>query len=111
SKRDWSSDVCSSDLVNTIANENISDGTEFVNHANQTTVNPNNPDHPKDCPSDAKVITPKQKGTLPLTGSQSRGILTVIGLIMMSVAGFAVWRGKSFKKSEDNEGTSDSTAK
>ncbi len=98
-------------LVNTIANENISDGTEFVNHANQTTVNPNNPDHPKDNPSDAKVITPKQKGTLPLTGSQSRGILTVLGLIMMSIAGFAVWRGKSFKKSEDNEGTSDSTAK
>lgn len=98
-------------LVNTIANENISDGTEFVNHANQTTVNPNNPDHPKDNPSDAKVVTPKQKGTLPLTGSQSRGILTVIGLVMMSIAGFAVWRGKSFKKSEDNEGTSDSTAK
>lgn len=98
-------------LVNTIANENISDGTEFVNHANQTTVNPNNPDHPKDNPSDAKVITPKQKGTLPLTGSQSRGILTVLGLIMMSIAGFAVWRGKSFKKSEDNEGSSDSTAK
>lgn len=98
-------------LVNTIANENISDGTEFVNHANQTTVNPNNPDKPKDNPSDAKVVTPKQKGTLPLTGSQSRGILTVIGLIMMSIAGFAVWRGKSFKKSEDNEGTSDSTAK
>lgn len=98
-------------LVNTIANENISDGTEFVNHANQTTVNPKTPDKPKDNNSDAKVVTPKQKGTLPLTGSQSRGILTVIGLIMMSIAGGVVFGVKKFKKSEDKEGISDSTAK
>lgn len=67
-------------------------------------------DKPKDT-NEVTVKTTKQKGALPLTGSQSRGILTVLGLIMMSIAGAVVFGVKKFKKSEDNEGTSDSTAK
>ena len=93
-------------MVKTRASEDIKEGATFVNHANQTVINPKNPEELKDNKSEAQVSTPqetpqppqkqtpKRKSYLPSTGVASDAWLGGLGLILLGGTGIGLTQKK-----------------